>query len=143
MNDWRYFLWLSEQAAEFIVFPPVLICSAVLGLIVAALCFVLHPIKTGRWKRSYWLVFTQVLFYPAVLAVATLGPNPMPPTHEPNRLASVCADILSWASLAMAGFWIWRMKELRGLAISLVALQELLLFGPFLVAAMAISGQWL
>jgi hypothetical protein len=35
------------------------------------------------------------------------------------------------------------MKELRWLAVSLVALQELLLFGPFLVAAMAISGEWL
>ena len=143
MNKWHYFLWLCEQAAEFIVFPPILICSAVSGIIIAALCVRQRPIKTGLWKGSYWFVFTQILFYPAVLAVATLGANPMPVTHEANMLASACADILSWASLAFAGFWIWRMKGLRWLAVSLVMLQEALLFGPFLVAAMAISGRWL
>jgi hypothetical protein len=143
MNEWRYFVWLCEQAAEFVVFPPVLICSAVLGIIIAGLCVGLRPIRTGLWKGSYWFVFTQLLFYPAVLSVAALGANPLPPTHEPNMLASACADILSWVSLALAGFWVWHMKGLRWLAVSLVVLQELLLFGPFLVAEMAISGRWL
>ncbi|HST79646.1 MAG TPA: hypothetical protein VLN58_14260 [Verrucomicrobiae bacterium] len=143
MNEWHYFLWLCEQAAEFIVFPPFLICSAVLSIIVAALCIGFRPIKNGLWKGSYWLVFTQMLFYPAVLAVATLGASPMPRPPEPNKLASACTDILSWASLALAGFWIWRMKGLRWLAVSLVVLQQVLLYGPFLTAEMAITGRWL
>lgn len=143
MNTWRYFVWLCEQAAEFIVFPPFLICSAVLGIIIAGLCVGLRPIKAGLWKRWHWFVFTQLLFYPAVLAVAALGANAMPRIHEPNKLASVCADILSWASLALAAFWVWRMKGLRWLAFSVVMLQQVLLLGPFLVAEMAISGRWL
>jgi hypothetical protein len=143
MNEWRYFVWLCEQATEFVVFPPFLVCSVVLSIIIAGLCVGLRPIKTRRWKGWYWLVFTQLLFYPAVLAVAALGANTGPPFHQPNKVASVCADILSWTSVALAGFWVWRMKGLRWLAVSLVVLQEVLLFGPFLVAEMAISGRWL
>jgi hypothetical protein len=141
MNAWRYFVWLCEQAAGFIVFPPVLICSAVLSIIIAGLCVGLHPIKAGLWKRSYWFVFTQLLFYPAVLAVAVLGASTL--NRPPNQLALKYADILPLPSLALASFWIWRMKGLRWLALALVMLQELLLFGPFLVAERAMTTRWL
>ena len=45
--------------------------------------------------------------------------------------------------LALAAFWVWRMKGLRWLAFGLVTLQELLRFGAFLMAEMAISERWL
>lgn len=142
MNHWHYFLWLCEQAADFIVFPPVLIGSFLFGVIVAGLCAVQHPIKKGLWKKSYWYVFTQLLFYPAVLVVAAVGARE-PHTQAPNVVASVSATVLSWTSLALAGFWVWRMKGLRWLAVSLMILQEFLVYGAFLVAEMAISGRWL
>jgi hypothetical protein len=143
MNHWRYFIWLCGQAADFILLPPVLICSFLVCLIIAGLCVVQRPVKTGLWKRSYWYAFTQLLLYPGVLVVAALGANTQPLQSAPNTVASFSAGFLSWISLALAAFWVWHMKGLRWLAVSLMILQELMLVGPFLVADMAISGRWL
>ncbi len=143
MNEWHQFVWLCEQAAEFIIFPPFLICSTVFGIIIAGACIKQHPFKVQLWRRAYWLVFTQLLFYPAVICVAVLGGVNFRPPPQSNSVASLYSEILFWASLGLAAFWIWRMKGLRFLAFGLIALQQMLLLGAFLVADMAISGRWL
>lgn len=143
MSQWEQFFWLCKIAAEFLLFPPFLIAAALLGASTAAACIKQRPFQSGRWRPSYWWVFSQLLFYPAVLGVAVLGGMTFTPRPEPNHLASQYTDILSWLSLGLAAFWVWRMKGLRWLAFSLVALQELLLFFAFITADMAISGRWL
>ncbi|HEY7405488.1 MAG TPA: hypothetical protein VIB39_18320 [Candidatus Angelobacter sp.] len=138
MNEWQQFVWLCERAAQFILFPPVLICATVFGIIAACASFKQRPLETQLWRRSYWLVFTQLLFYPAIIGMAVRGPS-----QQASPLASLFSNILFLTSLGLAMFWIWRMKGLRLLAISLVGLQQLLLLGALLMAGMAISGDWL
>jgi hypothetical protein len=137
------FLWLSREGFEFILFPPFLIASVAALAVIAFMCARQRPIRGGLWLKSYWLVFTQMLFYPAVLAVAVLGGVNVVPPRAPNHTASLYADVLWWTSLGLAAFWVWRMKRLRWLALGLVTLQQTLLEGAFLVAGMAISGRWL
>lgn len=137
------FLWLSRMGLEFIFFPPFLIASVAALFVIAFMCARQRPIRRGLWLKSYWLVFTQMLFYPAVLTIAVLGGVNTVPLHTPNRTASSYADVLWWMSLALAAFWVWRMKGLRWLAFGLITLQQTLLSGAFLVAGMAISGRWL
>jgi hypothetical protein len=143
MNEWQQFVWLCEQAAEFILFPPFLICSTIFGIIIAGACIKQYPFKMQLWRTSYWLVFTQLLFYPAVIGVAVLGGVNFSPPQQPNSVGSLYSEILFYASLGLAAFWIWRMKGLRLLAFSLIAPQQMLLLAAFLVADMAIAGRWL
>jgi len=138
MNQWQQFVWLCERAAQFIVFPPFLICSTVFGIIGVCAAYKRRPLETQLWRRSYWLVFTQLLFYPAIIGMAVRGPS-----QQASLVASLFSNILFLTSLSLAGFWIWRMKGLRLLAISLVGLQQLLLLGAFLMAGMVISGDWI
>jgi len=131
------------MAAEFVVYPPFLVVFGL--LIVNLICAYMtqRPFQKGRWSSSYWLVFTQILFYPAVIGVAVLGGVSFQPTHEPNKVASLWVSVLWWASLVLGVLWTWRMKGIRWTAFSLVALQEFLFLGAFFTADMAISGRWL
>jgi hypothetical protein len=143
MNWWQYFWWLSQQASEFMFLPGVAIAFIVLIVGVTALCIPRPPGKLGLWKSSYWLVFTQLLFYPAVLVVAAFGAHSQPRMHEPSQTASLCADLLFFLSLGLGIFWVVWMKGLRWLAFGLMLLQQLVLSGAFFVAGMAITGDWL
>lgn len=143
MDEIAQFLWLCRMAAEFIGFPPFLI---VFGLLVTNfICAYVRqrPFRNGRWTSSYWLVFTQSLFYPAVIAVAVVGGTSFRPVAEPNKAALLYVDILWWASFISGVFWIWRLRGIRWTAFSLVALQEFMFFGAYLTADMAISGRWI
>jgi hypothetical protein len=131
------------MAAEFVVFPPCLIVFALLVVNLAFAYIKQQPFRKGLWRGSFWLVFTQILFYPAVILIAVLGGVNFMPGNRPNTVASLFVDVLSWASLALAIFWVWRMKGLRWVAFSLVALQEFLFCGALFTAGMAISGRWL
>jgi hypothetical protein len=46
-------------------------------------------------------------------------------------------------SLALAAFWVFRMKGVRWFALCLVIMLQLILLGALFVAGMAISGDWL
>lgn len=137
------FLWLSKMAAEFIVYLPFRFVFALLITNLVCAYIRQRPFQTGRWRNRYWLIFTQILFFPAVIAVAVLGGVNFVPPHEVNKLASLCASTLWWTSLILAVLWIWRMKGIRWTAVSLVALQQFLVLGAFITADMAISGSWL
>jgi len=61
----------------------------------------------------------------------------------PRSIANDVCDFLGWLSLALAAFWVYRMKGLRWFAVSVVTVLEMILVGAFFVAGMAISGDWL
>ncbi len=143
MGQWVQFVWLFKMAGEFVLFTPVLIVCALLSVSTALACVKQRPMRSGLWRSSYWLVLTQLLFYPALIAVAVLGGVNFRPVREPNKTALLYTDVLACASFALAVFWVWRMRGLRWLAVSLVLLEELLLLGAFVTAGMAISGGWL
>jgi VanZ family protein len=103
-----------------------------------------QPFRTRLWRTSHWLIFTQLFFFPALVAVGVLFPAV---TSWPNPKANVVGhrllDALFYLSLGTSVFWLWRMKGLRWLSASLLVLQQIVLIGAGLVAGMSVSGEWL
>jgi hypothetical protein len=136
----RLFLW----SIEFLGVPPALLITSicVVGVVVA---FVRQqPIRTGLWRTWHWLIFTQLLFFPAMVAIGVLFPAPNGPPHsQGNTIGEWSLDGLFYLSLATSALWWWRMKGLRWVAASLLVLQQVLLAGAGLVAGMSVSGDWL
>ena len=65
------------------------------------------------------------------------------PYLKANVAGRFWLDGLFYLSLATACFWVYRMKGLRWLAASLVAMQELVIFCASFVAGMRVRGDWL
>jgi len=141
---WARFWTLSSWSLEALIIPPIFILLIVFGsgLIIAILKQ--KPTQTQTWRNHYWLVLTQLFFFPAILSVGVLFPASGPgPYVKPNSVGSLLLDILFYSSLAVGAFWIWRMKNLRWLAASIVLLQELFVYCALFIAVMSVSGQWL
>jgi hypothetical protein len=139
-------LRFSGWALEFMAVRPFSIISAlvVVSLIWAALRQ--RPFHNQLWKPSHWLVLSQLLFFPAAIALGALWPNPtINPAihHPPNRSAILCLNVLLYGSLASCAFWIWRMKSFRWFGSSLMALIELPTLSALFIAAMSVTGDWL
>lgn len=102
-----------------------------------------NPFK-GNWRTSYWLIFTQMLFFPAMVAVGVLFPAmSVRPDLKENVIGHRLLDGLFYLSLATSAFWVWRMRGLRWVAASLLLLQQVLLIAARFVAGMSVSGDWL
>lgn len=139
---WTYSVW----SLEFLfVIPPILIILLLAIVSLAVACQKQRPFQNPLWNNSYWLVLTQLLFFPIVISIGVLYPAGGPSflRSSPHSLANSTCDFLGWLSLAMAGFWVYRMKGFRWFAVSLVTVLEMILFGAFFVAGMAVSGDWL
>jgi len=96
------------------------------------------------WRGSYWLVFTQLLFVPATITVGVLFPaGGVMPRLIPNVTGRWCLQALWYLSLAMGCFWVYRMRGVRWIAASLVALQEILILCAGFIVGMSVSGDWL
>ena len=116
------------------------ICSVILA--VAFACQL--PVRKESWRGSYWLVFTQMLFFPATIVVGVLFPaGGVMPKPVPNETGRWCLQALWYLSLGMGCFWVYRMKGVRWVAASLVGLQEILVLCASFIAGMSVSGDWL
>jgi hypothetical protein len=136
----RLLLW----SLEFFTLPPVSLLTG--GCIVSVVLAVVRqqPFRKGKWRSSYWLIFTQMLFVPAIVAVGVLFPAVSgPPYAKQNLMGNRLLDALFYLSLATSAFWLWRMKGLRWLSASLLLLQQLVLVGAGFIAGMSVSGDWL
>ena len=141
---WGRFRVYSLWGLEAWMLPPLLI----VGL--ASLASLLLSLRSNKvkscWRTSYWLVFTQLLFFPLVIAVGALFPAARTsPFGRPmsNPFGYHCLDALTLLSLGMALFWVYHLKGLRWLAISLVVLEEVVIYGALFIAGMSVSGDWL
>ena len=139
-------LRFSGWAFEFVVIGPLSIVALVVAVSFVWAGLKQRPHHYRLWKPFHWLALSQLLFFPAAIAIGTLWPapttNPALP-HYPNRAATMCVYLLWYASLASSAFWIWRMKGFRWFATSLMALIELPTLGALFVAGMSVSGDWL
>ena len=139
---WTYSVWSLET---LFFMPPVFLIflSATVSLYLAFRKQ--RPFQGPMWKRSHWLVLTQLLFFPIVICIGVLYPADSPSflRSTPRSIANDVCDFLSWLSLALAAFWVYRMKGLRWFAVSVVTVLEMILVGAFFVAGMAITGDWL
>jgi hypothetical protein len=90
------------------------------------------------------LVFTQLLFFPAIIAVGVFYPSATSwPNPQPNRIGDLWLNVLFCGSVGMGAFWIYKMKGLRWFAASLVVLLQVILTGAGFIAGMSVSGEWL
>ena len=134
----RLFLW----SLRFLARPPLLLMAGV-SIVSLVLSFVRQqPFRTGLWRRSSWLIFTQLLFFPVIVAVGALFPAMSQPDYKANVTGERLLDGLLYLSLATSAFWLWRMKGLRWLAASLLVLLDLILIAAGLIAGMSVSGDW-
>ena len=104
------------------------------------------PFERMVWKRYYSLVFGQMCFYPAIIAIGVLYRAISSPTQhlaKVNPFVDWTLDVLFGLSLVSGLFWICRMRGLRWVAFCLVLLQQVLLFGALFIAGMSITGDWL
>lgn len=91
-------------------------------------------------------MLTQLLFYPLAVAIgAAFQANIHPPSEpmQPNRLGEHLLDVLTIALLIAGAFWVYDRKGLRWLAVSLVIVQEAVIWGAFFAAGTSVSGDWL
>ena len=63
--------------------------------------------------------------------------------YHASSTAGWVSGLLGWLSLALAAFWVYRMKGIRWFAFSVVAMLQIILMGAFFVSGMAVSGDWL
>jgi hypothetical protein len=134
------FLW----SIQFLGVPPVMLIAAfcIVGMVVAFARR--QPFRTRLWRPWYWLIFTQLLFFPATVAVGVLFPAVSGWPHpKENVIGHRLLDWLFYFSLVTSAFWVWRMRGLRWLSASLLVLQQLILVGAGFVAGMSVSGEWL
>jgi hypothetical protein len=136
----RFSLWTIEVLRH-----PRILTVLLITLSSLALAFAREwPFEAGVWPRHYWLIFTQLIFFPAMIAVGVVFPAfgtwPQP---KPNVVGRILLDGLFDLSLAFAVFWVYRMKRLRWLAASLIAVQQLVVFCASFVAGMRVRGDWL
>jgi hypothetical protein len=141
-NDFSlFFLWGMEAWT----LPPFFILGLLSLASVVVAWFVRRAQIRADWRSSYWLVFTQLLFYPLAIVVGvafrvdTNGPR----SPHPDPLGEHLLSAIVVASLVTAALWVYRMKGIRWLAGSLVLLQEIVLFGAFLVTRMSVTGDWI
>ena len=137
---WTLSVW-SLQSLLYIRPLPLLLIGACLSLALAF--WKQRPFQNPLWKNSHWFVLTQLLFFPTTISIGVLYPASSPSFSHANSTASTASGLLGWLSLALAAFWVYRMKGFRWFAFSVVAVLQMILMGAFFVAGMAVSGDWL
>jgi hypothetical protein len=140
LQDFQHLFLLSLEA---LALPPSMLAGA-LCIVSVVLAFVRqHPFRTGLWRPSDWLIFTQLLFFPAMVAVGALFPSaPGWPFPIENVTGKWLLKGFVYLSVATSAFWFYRMKGLRWLSASLLVLQELVLVGAGFIAGMSVRGDW-
>ena len=134
---WTYFRW----SLAFVYKPPFLYATLLFVGSLAASAVFQRPFATERWRRSYWVVVVQFFFFVATLAIGAAGPvNHLQPANRWGRWA---VDAVSWISLCLGSYWVWKMKGSRWFATSVTLLQLWILFAASFVAGMALTGDWL
>jgi hypothetical protein len=135
---------LFHTSLRVLTIPPVMLLEAICVVSVVSAFVRQQPFRSGKWRSSYWLIFTQLLFFPAIVAVGVLFPAvSLRPYPKENPTGHWLLDGLFYLSLATSAFWLYRMKGLRWLSLSLLALQQVILFGAGFIVGMSVSGDWL
>ena len=137
---WTLSVWSFQALLHIPPFLPILIFAC---LSLALALWKQRPFQNPLWKRSHWFVLTQLLFFPVVISLGVLYPASSPSFYHAQSVASRACDLLSWLSVALAGFWVYQMRGFRWFALSVVGVLEIILMGAFFISGMAVSGDWL
>ncbi len=140
---WQYFQ-LMFIPLFWVVQIPYIGWGFLLIIIVVGTLFWWHkPYQKGLWKQQYWLVLTQLLFYPAVMAAGWLF-QLEPPYYLLNSKRQTTGfwitDSLFFISLALSIFWVWRIKGFRWYIFFFMTTLQFLLCSAWLFTCFEITG---
>jgi len=140
---WQTFEQLSRWSFETLLLPQPL-ASLVIWTASLVLAMLWEPpFRREVWRGSHWLIFTQLLFFPATITVGVIFPaSGVMPNPVPNVAGQWFLWSLWYLSLATGCLWVYRMKKLCWFAASLVVLQEILVLSARAIAGMRVSGEW-
>lgn len=140
---WQYFQWLAIPLSWYLGIPFLAWGCLVVIIIAGTLFWWQKPYRKGLWKHSYWLVFTQLLFYPAIMATGWLFELESPSyLLNPKRQATGfwVIDSLIFISFVLNVFWIWRIKGFRWYILFFLAALQFLLCSAWLFAMFSMTG---
>ena len=137
---WRLSAWSIDALVGM---PPLLLLLLAACLSLALSFAIQRPFQNPLWRRSNWLVLTQLLFFPGVIFLGVLYHAPEPSAFHGESTASRVYELMEVLSILLGAFWVFRMKGFRWFAFSVVAVLQVILMGAFFVAGMAVSGDWL
>jgi hypothetical protein len=137
----RSFLLFLRWSLEACYASPFFFGTILLTLNLLASLILQRPLQSPVWKKQYSLVIMQFLFFPATLAAAAAGqPSAF---SSPNYWALRALDAFLIGSVAVGGYFVFRMKEMRWFAASVVLLQLWILASASFIAGMALTNDWL
>jgi hypothetical protein len=137
------FFTYAFLSLEFLLIPPLLVILGAACVSLALANQKQRPLQSPHWKRSHWLVLTQLLFFPIVISIGVLSAATGPSLYHVASRANTALNVLVWFSLLLAAFWIYQMKGFRWFAVSLAVVIQVILMGAFFVSGMAVTGDWL
>jgi hypothetical protein len=136
----QFFQWLFIPVSW--VVPPGWVCLLV--IIAAGTIFWWHkPYRKGLWKKSYWLVLAQLLFYPAIMIAGKffqLDPSYYLMNSKRQTTGFWTIDCLFIISLALSIFWVWWIKGFRWYIFIFVSVLQFLLCSAWLFSGFEITG---
>jgi hypothetical protein len=142
---WQEFLKLSTWAVQFLLIPPFLFITFSLVSVCGILTW-----KSRRQvcENSTGLInglAAQSVFFPCLITLAIFGAAETHPMlrYTPFPQAIALDSFLRYSSLLVGVYWIYRMRGIRKLAISLVLIFQWILLGADFIAGMAITGDWI
>jgi len=111
-----------------------------IGNLLTALAFSRRGLRNS-WKRSHWLVFTSLLLFPAVVAAgAIFSAEPHAQAPKVIRFGQSALDAILLLTLLVGTYCVYVMRGLRWLALSILLVEECLLFGAMFIAGRAGCG---
>src|SRR5260221_14365517 len=140
-------LWLCNEAVSGLLTGWLgFITMTLLLILLLSVALSITRVKEV-WKQSFFGVFSQFLFFPLIAAIGVIWWNdsgPAPPKNVPPApIAEYLLLFFQLASLVIGGYFVYRMKRLRFLSISIFILNQWLLFHIGFVVGMAITSVWL
>jgi hypothetical protein len=112
-NFWQQLAVYSQWSFQAVTIPTILAMFTVAAVSLALASVRQRPFRREVWHWSYSFVLTQLLFFPAIVAVGVLLPSTSGPSPQVNSVGEHWLDIMSYASLATGCFWVYKMKGIR------------------------------
>ena len=140
MKYWKSFLWLGEQAFDFMLHERFITISL--------LCLILFASALALWQRSerisakHLLVFSPLLLSAVILFLGTIYRYPTGQGVEPVRWASVLVYCLTFLYLPILPILVYLMRGFRFLAFSIVLSEVWIGVWCSGIAGMSITGRW-
>ena len=137
-NFWRLTKWSFEflWVEWFLYVTLVLLANIFISLVLK------QPFGSGKWRTFYWGIFSQFLFFPAIIIVGVLGwvDGRVVEVNPVSEYSQVLFNILS---LGIGIFYVVKMKGMRWFASSIFFFCQWTLQGCNWMTTMAITGVWI